>query len=969
MLFPSWVLAQSSDVSVSAPVAPHIIDVDLRDLPKPKAWKPGMPIKEVRRSVAPVDNDPVLQRQRDPLLDLQTRGGSTPPPSTLVHNYDGGQFSGVQPPDPVGEVGNDYFIQSINGQDGAIYSIYNKMDGSLAAGPFTMDNLASGFPCNNGAGDPILLFDELADRWMISEFSGSTNTLCVYVSQTPDPIAGGWFSYAFDTASFPDYPKYGIWPDAYYVTSNNLTSPRTPGLHALDRVSMLAGMPASIISTTLPRIVAFGFESATPADLDGSTPPPPGAPGIIIRHRDDELTSPGSAVPDEDYLELFEVSVDFTSPGSIDVAPVINIPIAEIQSEFCGPTFNCIDQPNTGTGLDPLREVVMYRVAYRNMGDHQVLVGNLATDIDDVPASATSGIRWFEARRPSGVLSGGWSVFQEGTHAPDNVNRWMGGIAMDADGNIGLAYNVSDAVDTFPGLRYTGRLASSPAGTMPLGEISLVEGGGANPSVRYGDYASMSVDPVDGCTFWFTGEYNPTSLWSTRIAAFRFDNCGCGSLDAPSSLSVTTDGDNRVAVSWDAVAGAESYEIYRALGSCPEVSFELIATDVSGTEYIDTTVSGGLAYSYEVIAYDGDADCRSLFSSCASVTATGDCILLPDFQGITGVVNPRAEMCSLTIHWDGGTASCGTGVVYNLYRSTSPLFVPGPGNSIATCLTETTYTDTDVESGMTYYYTVRAEDTTGSGDGPCASGIADQNTAILAGIPTGPDMIGFSDDMESGDGAWTLTAGPEDTGTESWILTTEGTGPNGTSWFGSDEPDTKDQRLELAAAFPVTPQSRLSFLHAYDLEEGANDFWDGGVLEYSTDGGTTWFDILEGNGDGVPANDARFLENGYVGMISFFGDGPNPLANRQAFSGDSDGFITTVVDLADFSGESVRFRFRLGCDSSANAVGWWVDDFTIITPDSCVSGFVCDGLNDAVPEWPEITILDLLTCPDFRPAR
>jgi hypothetical protein len=948
-------VAQDSEIIVSDPVEPYFIDIDLRDIPTTRGWEPGMPIKEVPRIRRGKPLEYVQPHRPDPLLVDTTRGGSDIGFGSTISNFDGNGFSGVNPPDTVGDVGIDYFIQSINGSTGTIYSIHNKADGSLAAGPFIMDDLATGSPCNSGAGDPIILFDEMADRWVISEFAGA-NTLCVYVSQTTDPISGGWVAYAFNTPQFPDYPKYGVWPDGYYVTSNESTS----RIHVLDRVSMLAGAPATMISTALVDLSGFNFQTATPADHDGDLQPPASAPGIIMRHRDDEVHNSATADPSNDFLELYEFTVDFATPGNSSLSPVLNIPIAEIDSSLCGLTaFACFPQPGSGTTLDPLREVVMWRLAYRNMGTHEVLVGNLVTDVD---GNDTGGIRWFELRRSGGD----WSLFQEGTHAPaDGVNRWMGAIAMDVSGNIALGYNVTNSSDTFPGQRYVGRLADDPSGTMPQGEYTIVDGSGANGSNRYGDYSSMSVDPVDGCTFWFTGQYNTSSQWSTRVASFRFDACGCAPPDAPGTVSATPNGDNTIDVSWGAIGDAESYNVYRAVGSCPQGGFALIAEDVVGTTYADTTVSGGTTYAYVVRAYDAQEDCFSTFSACDSATATGVCLLPPVFDGLSAVTNSQEESCTITVSWAAGSTSCGGGLTYNIYRSTSSGFTPGAGNRIATCVMGTSYVDTDVESGMTYFYVVRAEDGSGNGSGPCSGGNEDTNTVEASGSPTGPDQIAFEDDLETDSGSWSSSAGPADTGTDPWTLTTTDTDGNGTSWFCSDQPVVKDQRLNLAIAGTVPAGSFLSFSHKVLTEDG----FDGGVLEYSTDGGSTWNDILDGNGGSVPANADRFVQNGYSGSISSDPQWMSPIIGRMAFEGDSEGFITTVVDLADFADESLQIRFRMGCDISESETGWWVDNLLIMAPTECESGFQCDNLDNALDDWPTITILDMLTCPEFSVVR
>ncbi len=936
----------------SDPVIPTVINVDLRDLPRPQQWKPGDPIREVPRRHYATPPPYIEPRQMDPLLALQD---DAPPPmamrdfDTPILNFDGQGFTGVNPPDTVGDVGMNYYIQSINSGGGSVYTIYNKADGSVAAGPFTMDNLATG-TCASGAGDPIILYDAQAQRWFISEFAPQgANTLCVYVSQTSDPIAGGWFAYAFPTPNFPDYPKYGVWPDAYYVTSNE--SGPSPA-YALDRTQMLAGAAATSQRFTVPDLSGFGFQAMTPADLDGD-PPPANAPGYIMRHRDDEPHNPGSNDPGQDFLEIYEFTVDWVNPGNSTFTGPTNIGVAEFDSSLCGLTsFSCFDQPGGGADLDPLREVIMNRLQYRNFGSHQTLVGNLVTDVN---GADLGGIRWFELRN----TGGGWSLFQEGTYSPDSDNRWMAGIAMDESGNIAMGYNVSsDTVS--PSLRYVGRLEGDPAGTMPQGEHVLVNGSASNGSNRYGDYSAMNVDPEDGCTFWFTGEYNTSSSWSTRIGSFAFDSCGCVPPDAPTTLTAANNGDNQIDLNWTASAGATSYNVYRAVGSCPQGSYAQIASGVAGTSYSDSTVSGGTTYSYVVTAYDAVEDCESDDSNCDDETATGLCLLAPDFAGVDAVTNLQLMSCSLEVSWMAATDNCameGGGLVYNIYRDTTPGFVPGGGNLIASCVSGTTYVDTDIDPLTTYYYVVRAEDSSGNGSGPCASGNEDANTVEMSGVATGPDTNFFMDDMESGSGNWVTMALAADTGTSPWSLVTTDANSPVTSWFCSDEPVVKDQVVALSSAInsiPMGAPARLEFWHRPDTELN----WDGGVLEYSTDGGTTWFDILQGNGGSIPTDPSRFLEGGYNLTLNA---SANPLGGRPAWSGPSASFSKVSVDISDFGGSSVLFRWRMGCDSSVSAPGWWVDDVEVFAGSACENA--CVDLLAALPLWRvTLDVLDLIIC-------
>jgi hypothetical protein len=498
---------------VSEPVTPTLT-LAVRDLPPPTieyyldreinprfSFNPGNP-----------NFDP--PNGPDPLLALQA---AAPPRATdnfdtPIFNFNGQGFTGANPPDTVGDIGKDHYIQMVNGS-GTEVSIYNKTTGALIQS-FSLTSLGG---CATGSGDPIVLYDQMADRWFLSEF-GSGSSLCVFISQTPNP-QGAYYSYQFTTPTFPDYPKFGVWPDAYYATANE----NSPSVFALNRTAMLAGQAATSQRFTAPVLSGFGFQALTPADLDGMTPPPAGSPNYVMRHVDTEAHNV-TGYPGNDILQVWAFAVNWTTPANSTFTKIADILTAEFDSTLCGLTsFFCMGMPGvaqgSGSSLDPLREVIMNRLAYRKFGDHEALVGNFVTDI----GSNIGGVRWFELRK---VGAGSWTLYQEGTYAPTTTdNRWMGGIAMDGSGNIALGYNVSSQT-IYPSLRYAGRLSTDPLGTLPQGEYTIVNGTAVNGSNRYGDYAAMGIDPIDDCTFWFTGQWNAASQWSTRIAAFKFDACG-----------------------------------------------------------------------------------------------------------------------------------------------------------------------------------------------------------------------------------------------------------------------------------------------------------------------------------------------------------------------------------------------------------------------------------------------------------
>jgi hypothetical protein len=423
------------------------------------------------------------------------------------------------PPDTVGDVGPNHYIQLVNN----VFSIFDKQ-GNLLAGPSPINSLWTGFggPCETkNSGDPIVQYDHLADRWIISQFTlPGANHQCFAVSRTGDPITGGWFLYDFTLPAGNDYPKISVWPDAYYMSSQRGFPGGGLDVYAFDRNNMLVGNAASFIRffVPAPSLVLL------PSDLDGPVPPS-GTPNFFTRQVDGDIWG------GVDRVEIFAFTANWASPASSSFTALPSMATVPFDSQLCsgGLMDRCIPQPGTAQTLETLAVWPMYRLQYRNFGTHETLVFNHTVDAD---GTGHAGIRWYELRRPP---AGTWSIFQQGTFAPDqgapgladDVHRWMGSIAMDGLGNIALCYSVASAT-VFPSLRFTGRLANDPLGVMTLPEVTIVAGGGSqtHSSGRWGDYSTLSLDPVDGCKFWFTSEYYPvTSVagWRTRIASFTLD--------------------------------------------------------------------------------------------------------------------------------------------------------------------------------------------------------------------------------------------------------------------------------------------------------------------------------------------------------------------------------------------------------------------------------------------------------------
>lgn len=442
--------------------------------------------------------------------------------------------TGPVPPDPDGDIGPNHYVQMVNVR----FQIFTRA-GVSVFGPANVNTLFTGFggACETeNAGDPVVLYDQLADRWLLSQFTGAGPTYfnCVAISTTGDPT-GSYYRYAISTgaagANFPDYPKYGIWPDAYYLSTREFFENTTfsgVGAYALEREQMLRGNPAARIVSFIvpPGTTAYRIgDGLLPADLDGFTLPPAGSPNYFVGTMDNG----GPYGAPSDALNLFEFHVDWTTPVLSTFAFTAELPTAAFDSIFpCSggstPSRNCIPQPGTTTKIDILsyRQRPTFRLAYRNFGTHESLVTTQSVEA----VTAQAGMRWWEIRSPHV----GPSIFQEGTYAPDTVQRWMGSVSMDKDGNMALGYSVSDATSVFPGLRYTGRLATDPLGQMPQGEGIIVSGAGSQTSTssRWGDYSSMTMDPNNDCNFWYTNEYYTATTargWKTRIGAFRFPQC------------------------------------------------------------------------------------------------------------------------------------------------------------------------------------------------------------------------------------------------------------------------------------------------------------------------------------------------------------------------------------------------------------------------------------------------------------
>ncbi len=481
----------------------------------------------------------------DPLLaSSQAFGPSTPSTPAPIHNLEGMSADDnfallamrFAPADPVGDVGPTHYVQAVN----LLLSVHLKSTGARIFGPVALKTLWSGFGglCESqNDGDPIVLYDDAADRWVISQFaidSSFSGHQCIAVSTTGNPT-GSYHRYDFAmTPGFlNDYPKIAVWPDGYYMSVNefdDLGYFYGVTVVAFERAPMLAGASAQMVlfhpypcGMFNPPVPECPF-SLQPAHWEGGTPPPGGTPNPFLMAWDDEVNGTGA---NPDGYRLYDFAVNWATPASSTFTARPHVTSPELDRQIVD-----VPQPGSGEDLDALADYTMYRLQYRSFGGYEALVTNHTVDVN---GADLAGIRWAELRRSGG---GGWTLHQTGTHAPaDGLHRWNGSIAMDGFGHIALGYNVVSS-SKHASIRYVSRAAADPLGTLPGGEIELVAGSGVqrDSGNRWGDYAALSVDPADDCTFWLTQEYLTDTGqydWKTRIGAFDLCGAGCTPTESP----------------------------------------------------------------------------------------------------------------------------------------------------------------------------------------------------------------------------------------------------------------------------------------------------------------------------------------------------------------------------------------------------------------------------------------------------
>ncbi|MEA2576070.1 MAG: large repetitive protein [Chloroflexia bacterium] len=867
------------------------------------------PEPKLRGSSPRVENDPALQTIFGPLV--------MPP---TIANFDGiYNYWGGIPPDTVGDVGRTQYVQMVN----VGFQVYSKATGSPVTGVIDFNELykavSFGGECETqNAGDPIVVYDQLADRWLLSQFTAPLGLPsdqvpvgtgpyfeCIAISATGD-ASGAYYLYAFQTSesSFEDYPHFGVWPDAYYMSTNEAPGGAaivSAGFFAFERDKMLVGDPTARMIYETRTFPDGGF---LPSDLDGYRLPPAGSPNFYM--------TPNRVQGNSVREYKFQITTWDPTPVATLLGP-FDITVDDFDSSAPG-----VPQPGNAPVLDSISDRFMNRVAYRNMGTYESLVVNHTVNVVH-NGTDTAGIRWYEFRDPNNAL--GATVFQQGTFSPpDGLHRWMGSAAMDGAGNIALGYSVSSS-SVFPSIRYTGRLSTDPLGDLTQGEATLKQGSGSQTETiagRWGDYSSLNVD-TDDCTFWYTQEYYAqTGLrnWRTRIGSFKMPNCVAGSTPTAVPSSTGTPPTATRTPSPSATSCPNPQVVQGSIDTNDPMAIGRLSRDgvpsSCGTTKTCPAIADQVARHYETKRFYN----TSLNPQCMTVHITSNCgdnallsaAYVDDFNPDNQCENYLGDMGSAGPDFSYSfTVPAGRSFVVAVLENSANV---GCANytisvnqcNVGTAVPSVTGTPPTATPSPTRTATATATST------PCST-----NILMSEDFETGTLGV-FTSTKVTGDQPWTVSNTQSHTGTWSAHV------PN------NDIAGDEQLVMKTAVAVPNTTNPvLLQFYHTYEFETiGGPASFDGGVLEYSTDNGGTWTDAL-----------TLITEGGYNSVL---GGPSNPLTGRPGWGSTSAGypaFTRVTVDLSSLQGMNVMFRWRHGSDESGNAPGWYVDDVRIIEQLTC----------------------------------
>lgn len=911
-------------------------------------------------------DNPERTAQGDPLTaatNVQSSFGGIPAPA-IDMSFDGiGQsdaIGGGLPPDTNGDVGPDHYIQYINTD----WAIYDKTTGLRIGNVEEGNTFWNGFggPCEtNNAGDPIVLYDKTAGVWVFSQFISASNpngSQCFAISDRADMTDPGvtFNRYQFDFAgAFNDYPHIGIWTDengdssGYYFVTHDFTFQTNPAsflgasFSVVERDAMLAGDAAEFVrfqNVTGAGGTAYG---ALPAHLESDVLPAKNTCAPFVHTRADL----------DGYL-MWNLCVDWQSPGDSTLSDAI---ILSSNSPY-GAGVDDSPQPPpapAGSELDSFAGNTMYRVSARaypaESGIPIDMVINHTADAGD----AVSGVKWVNFSvsyghegdfNPDVIFSSGFDLLaapldnftakirDEGLYSPDDDFRWMGAISIDQSRNIGLGYSVSSE-NTFPSVRYTAKTSADPKGLMRDEQSCVVGSGvqtfvdGSGRAARWGDYSSMSVDPVDQCTFWLTVEYiaqTGQADWDNRICSFKVEDCGQPNffLETSDNTDINVcvaDGDPTVSLQ---LYGLNGFNDGIALSSVnwpgnanvqfSPVTVLTLPNEVSAT-FVDIADVGNSNFVTSVRAQsDNPALTRTID---LNFTVSAD---LP-LQTVLNLPTNNAAGVSVrpTLTWDAQPDT----LQYTLEIATDVDF-----NNVveSASIDGTAFTPLNsLDSNTVYFWRVTTSNN-------CGQGVTSSTFTFTTGepgscpSPSTPVQV-FFDDLEGDVSAWTQPADPEGS-TNTWTLSSGQVNSGTNAFFAQDPAIVSDQYLVSPSIVLPAGESplTLSFWNFQNMEAnigtGIDACWDAGILEISTDGGITFNQIT----------DDLILTDTYNGSVTA---GPNPLSTLNAWCADDivaasgDQEDTVFIDLDGFAGQTVQFRFRLGSDAFVGDEGWYIDDVEV----------------------------------------
>ena len=810
----------------------------------------------------------------------------------------------IAPPDTNGDVGLDFYIQYIN----LGWTVFNKADGTVASGPNPGNTFWSGFggPCeNNNNGDPVVLYDELADRWIFSQFTNPVSAggaQCFAVSTTDDPL-GPYAQYQFAIPGI-DYPKIGIFSDGsdhsgYYFSTNNFANagPSFSGvsLMVVDRDAMLAASPTA---TFIEFDIGTGFFAVQPGHVEGADTAAPGTCNVFIQSWDDEIFA-GTTVPTDGY-QMWELCPDFATPGnSVLNGPTLIASSMEWDNELCG-FAACMPQPGTAQLLDTLSQFTMYRAAIRiNPASDPTGMRLVVASTTDV-GSDQAGLQWAEIDL-DGLSS---TIVDEGLFAPDMQNRWLPSLAMDQAGNIGIGYSLGSSTKE-PSIYYTGRLASDTPGMLQAEEVCVDSTGVQTGTNRWVDYSSMSVDPVDNCTFWYTSEYYAATSargWATRVCSFVFPSCV-----TPQVLINPTMNEDQLVCAGDPIAPVEfnvsistgeTDQVDLALNNVP-TNFTLMLSAMSVNPNPDTvTVTGTVGGAVAAGDYSFDVDGTTMAMGIGPGTGTANITVFDAAPTASTLTAPFDGLLDATLTPSFSWSAVAGANSYQLEVSTDAGF---SSIVIDETLSGTSFdTVTPLAAGTQHFWRVTAEN-------PCGAGAASATFTFSTFVPGDAIILLVDDDDNTPDvrsfftdalDSLALSYDVFDTGVSDTTEPDEATMAlyEGVVWFTGDNFST--------ASTGPSPASETEILNYLNNENGcfflsSQDFhWKSlggstgpGVTQFMTDA----FGLNNGTGD--TSNTVVQGENLFAGLgpytlafpVTDFSDDFEPVAAANgAFTGDGD---------------------------------------------------------------------------------